>query len=148
MANLVGVANPLPIPTYAQLIGGANINCPAGAETNIIAISPNPLISQGIYYPLFAGAIDIVVGATPMTFCTYNFRIGNGADLNSLVWPQTGWGANAMSNIGFYVPIVAYTVWPNPPPAYNISITPSGGSCTVQTGGSFAFCSWVRGPDQ
>jgi hypothetical protein len=149
VANLYGVASPTPFPGFAQLIGGANIACPAGVETNIFQINPPVIVSPGMYYPWAYGVVNWVVGATGITFLTINFRINNGADLTQITLPQTGWGANVLASSAYFMPITS-TVQSNPTSAlpWQVSVTPATGSLTMQIGGSYLFAQWLRAPDQ
>jgi hypothetical protein len=148
-ANLYGVANNVPLWVFAAPIGGADVACPAGVETNCIAAVVNPIISPGTYYAAAIGAITVTLGATVPTACAFGLKIGAGSDVIQVA-PST---ALFVASGTFVFPIPLYginTLVQNPvgPTTFNVTCFPTAQPVTVKLGGSFVFAGWVRGPDQ
>lgn len=149
MANLYGTANPLAPPAFGQTIGGANVNCPASTETNVIAIATNPPISQGWYYPAVSAVLYVTFGATAPVNLNLGARIGAGADFGSAYYgqPLLVAAATVVAPLQFfgYPTILAY---PTGPVSINISLNPTGQPVTCLFVGSYAYAWWQRAPDQ
>jgi hypothetical protein len=148
-ANLYGVANPLPLPVFAGMIGATDIVCPAGAETNVIALPTNVPISQGIYYPAVSGVLWVTLGATPASQVTVGARIGAGADFFANAYNTIPLVASATIMIPFfgYGPS-ALLSYPTGPLTINISINPGAQAVTARAAGALAYGWWQRAPDQ
>ena len=149
MANVYGVANTNPPPSFWGTIGGTDINCPAGVETNVVAATPTAPTYPGMFYPFATGVITITIGATPPGQVVMALRIGSGSDINTIfVWAtlMTA-GAHIPQSVSFY----GYTVAISNPSAttiFNLTVNPSGQAVTVNAGGTYAWASWLRAPDQ
>lgn len=149
MANLYGVANPLPLPQQGNTIGATDIACPAGVETNVIAIPSNVPISQGWYYPGIFAMLDVALGATAPSTLTFGARIGAGSDFSYFALNVAVLVANANLFVPFQLfglsTILSYTTGPL---TINISVTPTANPVTCRFSGSYAYCFWNRAPDQ
>lgn len=149
MPNLYGVANPNPPPVAAFCIGGANVNIPAGVETNFISTAaPLPTL-PGLWYPQAFGWFTIAIGATAPTFLNAAFRLNNGADLETLSVYVGSLVANASPTfpISFAVPS---QVMSNPTGTWNfqVSLTVGVNATTVTNLGTLYYLQWVRATDQ
>jgi hypothetical protein len=148
-ANLYGVANPNPLPNAAGTIGGANVNCPAGVETNFCAITINPAVSPGWYYPAVFGTVAILLTATPSTFINWAARIGAGADFQIQSTATTMLVASATLTISLFLYGFA-TFVSNPFGAntFNVTANPGVNAFSVGLNGTLFYGQWVRAPDQ
>lgn len=149
MANLYGIASPNPVPVGVNTIGGVDVACPAGSETNVLAILFNPPTVNGVYYPFIGGYLVISLGATPPTALQYNVRLGAGSDFIALAIGATLLVANANIIQPIYAPGTAL-IMNNPSGAntFNVSLTPTAQAVTVRTNGTIGFGQWVRATDQ
>jgi len=149
VANLYGVASPNPVPAFGGSIGGVNVSCPAGVETNVIAISMPPAVSAGWYYPFCSMFLNISLGATPPTALFVSFRLGAGSDLTGLQVPGGWLVANANFLFSVWVSQAGVVVQ-NPYAAQimNVTLNPAAQAVTLQTSGSGAIGGWLRAPDQ
>lgn len=149
MANLYGVANPIALPAQANTIGAADVNCPAGTETNVIAIPTNVPISQGWYYPAVFAVLAISLGATPPTGVQLGARIGAGADFSYWAIYPGMLAASITLEQSFQLfgagTILAYSTGPL---TINISVNPTAQAVTARFSGSYAYAWWNRAPDQ
>lgn len=149
MANLYGVANAPGPSVLNSTIGGGNITCPPGVETNIIASNPLIAVSQGFFFAQVLGQVAINIGATPPTALTVGFRIGAGADFWAWSWPSQYLVANAE----LISPLVAFTVtsqtiWQGTGSIVNVSLNPTAQQVIAFTTISYAYFNLVRAPDQ
>ena len=149
MANLYGVANPNPLPQSVATIGGTDIACPAGSETNIIQAAPALPTVPGVYYPMAQGWTTLSFGATPPTNVQMSLRVNNGSDL----LPWTIWAGLLIANNNLIVPLMFYgynLIVQNPTGVYNfqVGITPLAQAITARNGGTLFYVQWVRASDQ
>jgi hypothetical protein len=149
VANLYGVATPNPLPVWVSTIGSANIACPAGVETNVVALAFNPALSSGWYYPNVWGLLGAQMGATAPSSCNIGLRLGNGADILAI-----SVGSGLLVANGYWVYPVALAgfqlIMSNPYGAntFNVTLNPVGQAITASQNGTFLFGQWVRAPDQ
>jgi hypothetical protein len=146
---LYGVANPLAVPALAGTIGSADVVCSAGVETNVIAISVNPPISQGWYYPVVEGSLAVAIGATSPTGVIVAGRIGAGADFASQGMMSASLSPNFNLNYFFMIfGTTTFLAYPIGASILNISILSVGQAITIRNNGSQAYGYWQRAPDQ
>lgn len=148
MANLYGVANSPGQPGQVTLIGGADVNCPAGSETNILTSPPLIAPSNGYFYAWASGIITLVCGTTPPTAITVGIRVGAGADTM-----QFGINTSFLTASDFFmVPIGLFTPestipWQGAGSTVSIGITPVTGLCVARVQGSSVCIGLLRGID-
>lgn len=148
MANLYGVANSPGQPGQQLLIGGADVTCNAGVETNVIT---SPLLvapSNGYFYAWASGMLTLVCGATPPTQVTIGIRIGAGADsmqigINTVFLTASDF---FMVPIGLFTP-ESQTPWQPPGSTVSIGITPLTGIVVARVQGSSVCLGLLRGTD-
>jgi hypothetical protein len=149
VANLYGVANPVTLPAYATPIGGVDIVCPAGAETNVIALTFNSVTSSGWFAPWVYGQLAISLAATPATSVTVGARLGAGSD-----WAALGVNTyllTANANIAYFLYAIGGALImhdPAPGLVHYITINPGAQPVTLRNSGTQTFGAWLRAPDQ
>lgn len=149
MANLYGVANPCIIPVAVGLIGGANINCPANTETNIIASPPLIAISAGYYYPMVWAYLGILIGATNPTNLVVSIRLGAGSDMDGAVIPPQQLVGNAFIVDTFpLVGSASQAAYTGAGSILNVTINPTAQPVTAELNPSRAVIALFRAPDQ
>lgn len=149
MANLYGVANPNPPAQGTQTIGGANVNIPAGVETNFTSAPATLPTAPGVYYPISWGWVTLGFSATPPTAMIIGMRLNAGADLQSYFVSQNLFVASGtiMIPVGFYQPQIVYS-YPIGVVNFQLSINSGTNGCTVGNIGTLIWNQWVRAPDQ
>jgi hypothetical protein len=147
--NLYGVANAPGLPTFATLIGAANITLPAGVETAIITSPPLVAPSAGFFYPLIFGYSVVTQGAVGAGGATWFARIGNGADFLSISFPGFLLPANASVALPLLGAGAASEVpWRSPGSTITISWNISSGAATCYYPFSTVYFVLLRAPDQ
>jgi hypothetical protein len=141
-ANLYGVSNPAPLLFYTTLISGANTNCPAGTETNLLQ---TPLIiapSSGAFYPVAWVNLTVTVGGTSPTLVTLGHRINGGADLGTFNVNTSLFVAGATVTFTWYaIGPASRTLWVAPGSQYQISLNPTAQAVTA----IYSFCQGSMG---
>lgn len=149
MPNLYGVSNPLALPVAYGPIGGTNVPCPAGSETNVITSGPIAAISPGFYYPMLWLSLSILYGGTLPTQIIVAFRIGAGSDVDSVFIPTNSLVAST-ANV-FSATLIgasSQVAWQGSGSTINVTLSPSAQAITLQLTGSRAAIALFRAPDQ
>jgi hypothetical protein len=146
MPNLYGIANPVGYPVYGSMAG--NVSCPAGSETQVMAVSlPAPAVPGLYYFGVWAWA-TILMGATPPSNYNAAFRINGGSDIagnglgsSSLIASATILQGSMLfgPNPGIQNPTGTYSV--------QYTATPTGQAVTMLQFSSYMYAWWIRGPD-
>lgn len=149
MPNLYGVASPNPTPQAAQTIGGIDVTCNAGVETNFVSFQTNYPTVPGVYYPVLWGWVNIAWGATVPTSFTLAMRINNGADLASEGIDTLLMIANERLclPIGFQQAYIIYN-YPFSGITLQMSGTSVGQSTIIRNLTTVIYGQFVRAPDQ
>lgn len=131
-ANLYGVANPAPTLIYSTLIGGANLACPAGTETNLLSTGTLITPSGGAFYPIAWVNLTFTVGATPPTVVALGVRISGGADLGTFNPNIALFVASTNVTISWCVAgPTSRSTWAAPGNALQISVNPTAQALTA-----------------
>lgn len=146
--NLYGVANTGPALYYGTLLNAGGVTCPAGVETNVIALGPVTALAQGVYYPVFWAQLSIQSGATAPTQIVLGAKIGAGADFATFQ-PYNGLFIAGQVNVIWWYGIgqPSRAPWVTPGSVINITVNPLAQSvscvyyCSQAIGGVF------RAPD-
>lgn len=145
-ANLYGVANP-----WANAVFGlvpTLVNCPAGVETTFIGqqmIAP----SQGLFYPVVFGYIQIVCGATPPTSVSIFAKVGAGSDFNGSGIPTQHLTANNTFDWWYLLTgLPSRSVWQGAGNVINVTCNPIGQAVTVTAAGGYCQFFLFRAADQ
>ena len=148
MANLYGVANCPGQPVQVFTVGNADVNCPAGVETNVATSSVLSAPSTGYFYAMATGLLTLVCGATPPTQVTVGIRIGPGADTMTF-----GINTSFLTASDFFmVPIGLFTPesqspWQGLGSTVSIGVTPTGGLVVARVQGTSVSIGLMRGMD-
>ena len=148
-ANLYGTANPNPLPTAVQTIGGVDVAIPPGVETNFAQLIIPPATSAGWYYPSIWGIASAVLSATPPSTLNFGARIGAGSDFSAYAVRTQLLTASAQFEITLFM--VGYTtIIANPftPTTMFVTATAGTNGFTVGVNGSVFLGQWLRAPDQ
>ena len=149
MANLYGVDNTVLTPNSAGLIGGADVFCPAGVETNIIATPALIAPSNGYFVPMLWLNVAITFAATPATNVSVGARIGAGADFDYYNLNAALIVANATIMLnGFLSGVAAQVPWFQPGSVVYVSLNPTAQAVNARVLGSRALYWLARAQDQ
>jgi hypothetical protein len=148
MANLYGVANPLPLPVAYGPVGAADVTCPAGAETTVVTTGAVAAISNGFFYPVIQGVLFVVLGATAPSALQYAFKLGSGSDV---VANQIEPGLLvALAELTLPIVLIgasSQNAWKGAGSTINVTLAPTGQAVTLKVTGSQLWVSLQRGPD-
>ncbi len=146
MGNVYGIANPIPIP--AIYTAGADVTLTAGSELTIITTGAISAASPGDYYPEIWLCVAIAFGATAPTALTFAFKLGAGADVDSLA---VAVASMVINTTGYYtVPLIganSSTAWLGAGSTINITALAATTAATFKFAGSRALVALRRGPD-
>ena len=149
MANLYGVANPIIYPAYATVIGGVDLACPAGTETNVIDSGALVAISNGYYYPVVCSYMNVTLGATPPTSLVVAARIGAGSDFSTFgPYPSLLVAGATLFITGMLVGPISQTAWQGAGSHIFVTVNPVAQGITFRSYSSGAFFYLYRAPDQ
>lgn len=145
--NIYGVANPILVPTALAVVGGADVSCPSGTKTTVIA--SGTLISQspGSFFPIVWGTLFVVLGGTPPSALAVGAQLGSGASVDTMtVEPGL---LTASAELIIPVALVgsrSATAWYPTGSVVNVTVTPTGQTVTAKLD-SRAIVLLNRGPD-
>lgn len=120
-------------PFYTQLIGSANVSCPANTETNVVNVTGVAAYGPGNWTPGFLGVLGVSLGATPPTSLVVAARINNGADVSGITVPP----AMLVASASLMIPICLWnfpsstTLWNAPGATFQMSVNPGGQAVTA-----------------
>ena len=147
MANLYGVDN---ICFGTSLSQGPQQTCPANTDTLIFSFALNPPGSNGFFTPVCYGYAAITLGATPPSSLAWGFKVLGGSYLANL----SGHPGVLIANNNFSMPMAfgpfASLAIQNPtgPTTFQVYLQVGNQPVTCANNGSFAWCFWIRAPDQ
>ena len=148
MANQYsGADNPF-LATSNATIGGVDVTCNSGSETNVIASATLKANIQGDYYPVVWGVLVIYMGATAATALVIAARIGAGADFATYT-VDPGQLVNSQKD-QFHFALIgsnSASAWFPTGGVINVTVNPTTQNVTVKNVGSYAICQLVKGPN-
>lgn len=149
MANLYGVANAPAAAGSIYCIGSADINCPAGTETNVFDGGLSVAPSQGWFYPLAWVTCVISLGATAPSALAFALRVNNGADQFTIGANAALLVANTTTDYTYgFAGQSAQIPWMGTGGHIQISVNPTGQPVTLRYAGSMMTAMLLRAPDQ
>lgn len=148
MPNLYGVANCPGQPGQLLTVGGADVTCNPGAETNVITSPALIAPSNGYFYAWGSGILSLAIGATAPTNISIGIRIGAGAD-------SMGFNINSfllVANTLLMVPIGLFTPesqipWQGAGSTVSIGVNPTTQLVIARLQGTSVCLGLLRGTD-
>lgn len=149
MANLYGLANPVPNLGWFDTIGSANVSCPAGVETNVIQSGALAALDHGVYYPVCWANLVLTMGATQPTNLILGLRLNNGADVANQVFNiPAGSGGLALTFIFIAAGVTMPTAFWPPGSSLQVTANPGTNAITCNFSYSKAILGIFRAADQ
>jgi len=143
-----GVADPIPLPTVNETVGGADVVTVPTAETPVITTAAIAAFNPGPYFPIVEGLLTIVLGAMAPASLQISFNLNGGSDVDSFVVEPGLLVALAELIVPiFLLGTNSPTAWQGAGSVVNITVLTPDNAVTVKFVGSRAIVGIMRGPD-
>jgi len=147
MANLYGVANPVPLPVVVSV--GTSVVCPANTATIFLTSPALVQPSQGYFYPILWLTACINYGATAPGLITITAQIGAGSAFDTYVQGGIVLYDNSSQIVSVcLVGPLSQVTWQSPGSVVNVLCNPATNGVTMQQGPTRATFALFRAPDQ